>query len=144
MKCLKTYLGDKQQCTQVNYISSSKHLMGAATFRLVSFVIHVWILQLVWLVGRYFWFVDMLLVYKWKKFIILQEIVNDDLTICDKWLTKNRLQINTNKTIYMVFTQRNMPDNKSNIEIGGNLITWVQKAKYLVLIFNKKLNWSCR
>lgn len=40
--------------------------------------------------------------------------------------------------------QRNMPENNLNIQIDGQLITKVQKAKYLGLILDERLNWCHR
>ena len=56
------------------------------------------------------------------------------------WLLHNNSKLNENKTVYMLFKQKNTPEVELNIQINNYKIAKVTVTKYLGLVVDEKLN----
>ena len=145
---VKSYIENREQYTQVNGISSTTlqtncGVPQGSVLGPILFSLHIRSLQLAGLLGRYFLYADdMLLVYKHKNIHNLEAIINNDLALYHQWITTNKLKINTKKTTYIVFAQKNTNPSNMCIRIGGDRINRVHSAKYLGLILDERLTWG--
>ena len=71
----------------------------------------------------------------------IEMIINSDLAEIAEWLKVNKLTLNINKTICMIFSKRHNHADVS-IKLEGKLITRVSQTKFLGVIINDKLNWK--
>ena len=67
---------------------------------------------------------------------------NKELVNILNWLNANRLSLNIDKTNFMIFRPKNKNDICPDIRINGSQINQVDKAKFLGIIIDNKLNWS--
>ena len=67
--------------------------------------------------------------------------INSDLAEIAEWLKVNKLTLNINKTICMIFSKRHNHAYVS-IKLEGKLITRVSQPKFLGVIIDDKLNWK--
>ena len=69
--------------------------------------------------------------------------LNIELELVHSWLKANRLTLNVNKTIYMLFSKRknNLPC-EINLRINNNDIQSVTEFNFLGLYLHSKLNWD--
>ena len=58
-----------------------------------------------------------------------------------KWLNANRLSLNIDKTIFMIFRPKGKNERCPTIHINGSSILEVGNAKFLAVIIDNKLNW---
>ena len=74
----------------------------------------------------------------------LEEKSNEALSICNDWMTCNKLTINITKTHYLLFSKGTaLPDQpKLNIKIGDRLIKKENCTKYLGLTIQSNLKWD--
>lgn len=73
---------------------------------------------------------------------LVEDIQNDMITIFD-WLKINKLQLNINKTNYIIFDKHNTIDHTiPNITVNNETITRVNQTKYLGLTIDRKLFWQ--
>ena len=70
-----------------------------------------------------------------------EQKINSDLAEIAEWLKVNKLTLNVDKTVCMVFTNRHK-ENEVNIKLEGRLINRVTKTKFLGVIIDDKLNWK--
>lgn len=74
--------------------------------------------------------------------LIVAAHVEEDLQNLNAWFNDNKLQINTNKTKYLVFQTNHANSPKIKIHLEGNEIEEVDNIKYLGLHIDNKLNWN--
>ena len=71
---------------------------------------------------------------------------NEDLAAIDKWLRANKISLNTNKTQYIFFHNRNQRDDiplkLPDLRICNNVIERVTHIKFLGLIIDETLSWD--
>ena len=72
----------------------------------------------------------------------LQHIVNIELTKISQWLYMNKLSVNTSKTNFMIFTNRNIDVNNLNINLAGSKIKHESSLKFLGITIDHKLTWK--
>lgn len=72
----------------------------------------------------------------------LTSIINEELEIINQWLIANRLSLNIDKTVYMIFTFKKIDLRAVNIQISNKQITPVESAKFLGVEIDSKLNFS--
>lgn len=66
-----------------------------------------------------------------------------DLTMISNWMEANKLSINLSKTNYLLFQSKSLPTNYlPYFDHKATKIYQVEKAQYLGLIIDTKLNWS--
>ena len=73
--------------------------------------------------------------------IILQNLVNQELKKISTWMSKNKICLNYNKTVFLILSNRNLT-YKFNILIDNSIIKEEQQVKYVGVIFDNKLSWS--
>lgn len=88
---------------------------------------------------------DVILYYDCCDLEELQRFMQHDMDLLHQWLLSNDMQLNTNKTKYMVFRNKKA-DYQNNIQqfriwYNGSLIERQTSQKYLGLIIDDKLNW---
>ncbi|GBM82627.1 RNA-directed DNA polymerase from mobile element jockey [Araneus ventricosus] len=67
--------------------------------------------------------------------------LNKHIQELECWFHKWKIAINASKTEAVLFTKKR--DNpKCNVIIHNSVIPWAQEAKYLGVIFNKRLTWN--
>ena len=89
---------------------------------------------------------DTNLVYSHSDIKTLFKKTNEDLVTIDKWFRANKISLNTNKTKYIFFHNRNQRDNiplkLPNLQISSNVIERVSHLKFLGLIIDENLSWN--
>ena len=144
----KTYLNDRPQFVMVDGVNSKMitnncgvpqgSVLGPLLYSLL-----VLSLRRAGLTGQYYTFADdTVIVYSGSNMTFLQDHINNDLKKYSGWLLNNRLKLNTDKTVYMVFQQKNTIKNDIELKINNVKISKVSVTKYLGLIIDDKLNWK--
>ena len=73
----------------------------------------------------------------------LQDSVNKELCIVNKWLIVNKLSLNYTKTQYMMVTKRNNNiNNNFRIHVDDIKIERAKKYKYLGVWLDEELSWK--
>lgn len=145
---IRSYLGDREQYITLDNISSERltnncGVPQGSVLGPLLYTLHVLSLRQAKLTGQYYTFADdTVLVYSGKNIETIKEIINDDLNTYTHWLKKNKLKINTKKTKYMLFHQKNMQVEEITININGEQINKIDNIKYLGLVIDDKLNWQ--
>ena len=144
----ESYLKDRPQYVSIGKASSERILnkcgvpQGSVLGPLLYSLL-VLSLRQAGLTGRYYTFADdTVFVYSGSSIRELQNIVNNDLKTYSNWLLHNKLKLNTDKTVYMVFQQKNTVNLDIHLTINKTPISKVQVTKYLGLIIDDKVNWS--
>ena len=71
----------------------------------------------------------------------LTKSMSDDLALVREWLIANKLTLNINKTYYIIFTTRYLPDDV-RITIGEQVIERRLSGKFLGMILDDKLTFK--
>lgn len=71
----------------------------------------------------------------------LVEIMNQELSIFNKWLNVNKLKLNAMKTNYMVLGNSNI-EEVNQIKIGNAVIERALEIKYLGCFIDERLNFN--
>ena len=71
----------------------------------------------------------------------LSQKMTDELLLVKEWLISNCLILNVNKTYYMIFSTRSIPNN-IRISIGENLIERKASGKFLGMLLDDKLTFK--
>lgn len=87
---------------------------------------------------------DAVLISQSDNINLLNNTVQEDLNALLAWLTVNKLTLNTNKTKYMIFSQRHINSNIDNFKlfIHSQQLNRVSNFKYLGLLINENLSWA--
>lgn len=147
LSIIETYLQDRPQFVKIENISSDEmmnncgvpqgSILGPLLYSLM-----VLSMRLAALTGRYFNFADdTVLLYSGTSNKQLETDINEDLLRFTSWLRHNKLKINSDKTVFMIFQQKNTPYIDIDLKINNASITRVEFAKYLGLIIDDKLTW---
>lgn len=76
----------------------------------------------------------------------LEDKLNQDLNALNEWLKKNRLVLNTDKTVGMVLSthqrKATVPECKISLKVGDKDIKQVTDAKLLGVTIDEHLNWD--
>lgn len=145
---IASFLKDRPQFVTVNGIESNEILNNCgvpqgSVLGPLLYLIHVLSLKQAGLIGRYFTFADdTVFFYSGSNLQSLEQTVNDDLCRYSKWLLHNKLKLNAEKTVYLVFQQKNTEHYDFNININNMQLSQVHTTKYLGLILDDKLNWN--
>ena len=67
---------------------------------------------------------------------------NDELIKISKWLYMNKLSINTSKTNFMMFTNKNIDIDQITIKLAGSEIKYVSSLNFLGITIDNKLTWK--
>ena len=69
-------------------------------------------------------------------------LLNSELAKIQEWTLANRLTINPTKTEILLFSNRNIPPCNEQPSLNGNLINWVDSARFLGVLIDKKVNFK--
>ena len=72
----------------------------------------------------------------------LEWSVNEDLKLISDWFKANKLTLNLNKTVCMLFNYRSKNATQLKIRIDDVVIPQVPHTKFLGLYLDEKLNWK--
>ena len=74
----------------------------------------------------------------------VQEHIQDDLNRLFKWMCRNKLSLNTDKTVCMLLGSRNVLANQVplHLSVNSNEIKQVHEVKYLGVTVDDKLSWN--
>ena len=87
---------------------------------------------------------DTVIYFAHKNPQIVQSTLNKELVLLDKWMSKNRLKVNYEKTVSMLFGNRHMLKkcNRLDLNLKGHKIIQVKTFKYLGLYIDEELKWD--
>ena len=74
--------------------------------------------------------------------IVLQTIFNEELENISNWLYMNKLLINTKKTNFMMFTNKNIDIDQIHVSLSGSDIKHTSSLKFLGVTIDRKLTWK--
>ena len=88
---------------------------------------------------------DTCITFAHKNKNILEATVNDDLLSVSEWLKANRLMLNVSKTKLLIFhsKRRNVIHHDFVIKLEGNTLQPDSNVKYLGMLIDNNLSWSC-
>lgn len=72
----------------------------------------------------------------------LQEKVNQELNKMNQWLQGNQLLLNAEKTVYLLFKEKNKKNIELKLQINGRNIQRATSVKYLGVVIDEKLSWA--
>ena len=87
---------------------------------------------------------DTVLFYSASQASIIEEKLNEELSVIERWLYKNSLFLNVSKTEAMLFgtSPRLSKVNSFVITGNGSPIKRVSQFKYLGVVFDERLSWN--
>ena len=86
---------------------------------------------------------DAVFVHSASHFSDLIRVFNCELKNLYQWLLRNRLTINVEKTVLMVFTNRRHDVNlNSRLKLSDNYVNLSSKTRYFVVVVNHKLSFK--
>lgn len=68
--------------------------------------------------------------------------MQQDIIIIADWLKEINLQLNIQKSHYMIFDKHKQYNNIPPIQLNNNILNRVMQTKYLGLIIDSKLSWN--
>ena len=68
-------------------------------------------------------------------------LLNKELDLLSIWLNSNKLSLNTQKTLYILFHRARIKGNNSVVKINDCVLNKVNIIKYLGVIIDHKLKW---
>lgn len=147
---IKSYLTDRKQYVYVNDVCSKNAttISGVPQGSILGpllYILYVLSLRAAGLKARYFTFADdTALVYTGEDLNIMQKEINDDLERYDNWLTQNHLKINKDKTVFMMFKQKNKfyDSDAFTLKIKSSVIKEVSFFKYMGIQIDNRLLWD--
>ena len=77
-----------------------------------------------------------------KNLTILEEICNCEIAKISEWINTNKLSLNVNKTLYMLFRGKKQVVSEKGIFINNNQIQKTYQTKFLGVIITDTLSWK--
>ena len=74
-------------------------------------------------------------------FTDIKQNMEAGLVNINKWLLTNRLSLNVNKSLFMVFTNKSVPHDFA-IQLSNQNITYVEHTKFLGIVIDNRLKYS--
>lgn len=149
-KLMLSYLSNRKQQVKVNDSRSSflSIKLGVAQGSILGPILFLMYINGVFslkLKGKAFLYADDLaLVYGKKNFGKLKRAMKHDIRMLKDWLATRNLQINSDKTKFIIFTPKNLNVSEifSEIVVDCLTITSVDSYEYLGLVIDKNLRWK--
>ena len=73
---------------------------------------------------------------------LLQCEIEHDLAIITGWFRANKLTLNAEKTIYVIFSRKNELSEDIKLRLGGHIIPCRTETKFLGIWIDKNLDWK--
>jgi Reverse transcriptase (RNA-dependent DNA polymerase) len=142
----RNYLSDRKQFVFCNYFGSDFQLncngvpQGSILGPLL-FLIFIDDIKDVLLAGDLQLFADdIAIIYSNENWDQIENNMNSDLKQLEIWMARNKLVVNTKKSIYITFGNHEEPD--LNIIFSNDKLKLMQTVKYLGIYIDKKLNFK--
>jgi len=142
-----SYLNNRLQYVCVNKVNSSYKQIccGVPQGSILGPLLFLLYINDLPKVSTYFKFImfadDTNIFAKGKDIDNLVNNINYELEHISKWFGANLLSLNIKKTNYILFGNKTIPSQK--IMLSNTEISRVQETKFLGVIIQEKLNWSC-
>ena len=142
-----SYLSNRKQCVVINNISSHYKTitMGVPQGSILGpilFLLYINDMSNCYNDLKFIHFADDTTVFSTSpSYVSAVEKMNYGLTKIDEWLQANRLSLNISKTSYMIFSDLKMLP-EINLQIRGESITKVNKAKFLGIYIDQNLSFK--
>lgn len=145
---IQSYLSNRKIKTIVNKILSNEAsidigLPQGSVLGPLFYLLYILAMKFLTFKGIYKVFADdTAFVYHGKNSEEIVKQFSDDMKIYSKWLAQNELTINTQKTKFIVFQNKNKEVIHPNLFINKTKIEEVDQEKYLGVLIDKNLNFS--
>ena len=142
----ESYLTNRSQYVSVNNCNSTSLSLKygvpqGSILGPVLFIIYINDLPQISKLAKYVFFADDAnLIISADTYSELEVIVNDILNLVQTWATNNGLKLNTDKTKYMIFTNKVRED--IDVRLNGIRLNHSDHEKFLGVIIDSKLNWT--
>ena len=77
-----------------------------------------------------------------QNFQQLIESTNFELNKLSEWFKSNKLSLNVDKTKFIIFGNKHILLNSSQLILDGKILEQVKETKFLGVVLDEKLNWS--
>ena len=150
LQWFKSYLTERKIVTKVNDAFSEERVLthGVPQGSLLGpllFCIFINDLPSIFTLCNVHLYADDTVIYFADKNVnIVESVLNKEMEVLDKWMSKNKLLINYNKTVSMLLGTQNMLSkcDALNIQIRKINIKKVETTKYLGLHIDSRLKWD--
>ena len=85
---------------------------------------------------------DTNLFYRNKNLLVLENVMNNELSKLSLWFKANKLSLNAVKTNFMIFGCKRIT-TELKLTIDGNILERTASTKFLGVYLDEKLNWNC-
>ena len=75
---------------------------------------------------------------------VLRACIEHDLSKLYDWFGANSLRLNINKTNLLLFDYQKYDKTEFSVLVNGTTLNPLKSAKFLGVIFDDKLTWTCR
>ena len=145
-KMLESYLSNRLQYCMVNGTKSSKKRITCgvpqgSVLGPLLFLIYINDISLVSNFRINLFADDSCLSLSNKSAKKLENDVNLELTNIDHWLRLNKLSLNTDKTSYLIFTNRKIT-HRFEVKVGDVVLKQQTTVKYLGVILDQRMTWA--
>ena len=150
LQLIESYLTDREQCVQVNDTVSDYELIqhgvpqGSILGPLFFLVYINDIAASSSKLSFYLFADDTTIFFSHKDLDTVEKTLNDELIHVSDWLVANKLSLNVKKSNVLLFRGKNSKISRNiNIVINGTQAEEKQDAKYLGVMLDNKLSYSC-
>ena len=148
LQLIKSYLTDREQCVQLNNITSDLELIkhGVPQGSILGplfFLLYINdIANSSSLLTFYFFADDTTIFFSHKNTKVVEKIINDELVHVSNWLVANKLSLNVGKSNVLLFRGKNKSTPSINIQINGISVEEKEHTKYLGIQIDNKLTFE--
>lgn len=150
LNLIEAFLVGRQQYVEVNKSKSDKKTVSCgipqgSVLGPLLYLLYVESLSTLKISAKYYMFADdTVLMFYHRDIVQLQSEINKNLETFHRWLCGNKLVVNEEKTVYMLFSSKHREKDITNINvrINGKVVKRVQHYTYLGLTIDDKLNWG--
>ena len=144
-----SYLSNRQHCVKIGTVLSNRAITNisipqGSVLGCYLFLIYINDLPKICNIAKPFLFADdTTLVMSNSNFTDLVHTFNNSLMHVNSWLIRNRLSLNINKTVAVIFSNRTASIDYSNeLSINNNRVKYQTDVKYLGVIIDNALSFK--